>query len=110
MRYATLAGLFLLVACRPNDTPPERQQNEMGDPVNRVSSANASSEAGETQAIPAVPPEDALGSNLSPSQRRDFDAGYGDCRQGQFRYDDTRHGEYYRIGCMAAENLGSDPK
>lgn len=114
MRAALLAPLLLLAACgRQAQAPAEAPVEASREPINLT--APESSPATKAQPprvlIPASPPEDPSLAELSPSRRREYDNGYRDCRAGNYDYDAQTQGEYYRIGCMAAENLkaGAEP-
>ena len=114
VRAALLGPLLLLAACGSEaQVPAEAAVEASREPANLA--APESSPATETQPpevhIPERPPEDPSLAGLSPSRRREYDNGYRDCRAGNYEYDAQTQGEYYRIGCMAAENLkaGAEP-
>ena len=114
MRAALLWPLLLLAACgREAHAPGEAPVEANGETANLA--AAESSPATQAQPpqveIPETPPEDPSLAALSPSRRREYDNGYRDCRAGNYEYDAQTQGEYYRIGCMAAENLkaGAEP-
>ena len=114
MRAALLWPLLLLAACDREAQAPAGASVEVDrDPTNLA--APESSPATQAQPpqveIPETPPEDPSLASLSPLRRREYDNGYRDCRAGNYEYDAQTQGEYYRIGCMAAENLkaGAEP-
>ena len=114
MRFAPFVSVLLLVsACnRQPEAPPEVPERSDQAPANVVApDPSPAAEKAPVAAIPESPPEDPGVASLSPSRRREYERGYRDCRTGDYDYDAQTQGEYYRIGCMAAENLkaGAEP-
>lgn len=109
MRWPALLWVLPIAAACNRQVPEEAQREKAPAAVDQavpVPSAEPGGEPESTQvAIPEAPPEDPGLASLSPSRRREYERGYRDCRQGEFNYDSQTQGEYYRIGCMAAENL-----
>jgi hypothetical protein len=58
--------------------------------------------------VPLEPPVDPSLAGLSPARQREYDRGYRDCARGHYAFDAEQQGEYYRIGCMTAENAKTD--
>ncbi len=110
MRWlALLLALSIAAACN-RQAPGQAQKADSPATVNQMVPERSGEPAGpqtesKEAAIPETPPEDGGLASLSPSRRREYERGYRDCREGEFNYDAQTQGEYYRIGCMAAENL-----
>jgi hypothetical protein len=112
---SSLCLIFLLLAsaCDPgSDTQDRAASSTVEEPTNLVAQESTPASEGRPPEIvlPETPPEDPALGALSPSRRREYERGYRDCRTGNYDYDAETQGEYYRIGCMAAENLKAGAK
>ena len=94
----------MLVACGQGQQPAAENvaapAAKAPEPTPVINSAGP--EEPPRPAEPADPPEDYPGvAELSPSQRRAYERGWRDCREG--RYQPGEWAEAYRIGCAAAQ-------
>jgi hypothetical protein len=106
MRVSLLALLLLAGACEQGHPPPRQPPGTnaaAAAPAPAPPAPAATPGANRAEAAPertAAPNPEVAG--LSPAQRRAYELGYGDCRQG--RYAPGNHLEAYRIGCAAAHD------
>lgn len=106
-RLAAIGCVALLCAC---GAAPEPASDNVATPARQAPEptpvATAPQDKQESPpTIPAEPPDDYPGvAELGPSQRRAYERGYRDCREG--RYAPGEWAEAYRIGCAAAQEGG----
>ena len=101
------AAIALLFACGQGQKPAaENVAAPAGKAVEAAPAANTVElEQPPRPAAPAEPPDDYPGvAEMSPSQRRAYQRGWRDCREG--RYAPGEWAEAYRIGCAAAQEAG----
>ena len=113
MRLAMVFAVSLAASgCGAESSGPSAENEARPHiPAEKVKSETVPSEAEQTSGavpVPPDPPADPTLAGLSPSRRREYDRGYRDCARGHYAFDAEQQGEYYRIGCMTAENAKSD--
>jgi hypothetical protein len=104
-RLHAFGALALLAACGEGGPPPVANQAVPPPPAAAPAEAanETEPEPAPTPAMPSEPPDDYPGvAELSPSQRRAYERGWRDCRDG--RYAPGEWAEAYRIGCAAAQD------
>ena len=106
IRLFPIGAAALLFACAPEREPAENVAAPAGKAPEATPVTNiAQHEDPPRPATPAEPPDDYPGvAEMSPSQRRAYERGWRDCRQG--RYAPGEWAEAYRIGCAAAQEAG----
>lgn len=97
MRRLAAALLALLAGCGEAPAPPAPQPRATPSPAPPapVPPANAA------EPPPGSLPDESGLADMSPRQRRAYEAGRRDCAAG--RYEPDPHSEAYRIGCAAAQ-------
>ena len=107
-RLAAVAILASLPACGGVPAPAPANEAAAARPASEpepVAGAPHAEPGAPRPSVPAQPPDDHPGvAELSPSQRRAYERGYRDCREG--RYQPGEWAEAYRIGCAAAQEAG----
>jgi hypothetical protein len=103
-RLFPIGATALLLACGQGQQPAaENVAAPAAKPLEPTPVLNAAEpEEPPRPAAPADPPDDYPGvAELSASQRRAYERGWRDCREG--RYEPGEWAEAYRIGCAAAQ-------
>ena len=104
---AALPAILSLAACDPapeagdNFVQPAQAPRPGAPAPENAAQAGRAAEAADP-ALPVEAPADSPGlADMSPWQRRAYQAGYRDCRAGRYQPDSWP--EAYRIGCGAAQ-------
>jgi hypothetical protein len=94
---ALVVAVALLAGCGEGAPPPVKNeqppiQAAVPEPAPAVNRAEPPPEAPDTSGL----------ADMSPGQRRAYEAGVRDCAAG--RYEPDRYPEAYRIGCAAVQD------
>ena len=104
-RLAAVVLLAPLPACGGAPTAPANEAAPAPRAAEPAPVAKRPDPGPEAPSTPAEPPDDYPGvAELSASQRRAYERGYRDCREG--RYEPGEWAEAYRIGCAAGQEAG----
>ena len=103
VRLLPIGAAALLFACAPEREPAENVAAPVRKAPEGAPAVNVAAPEESPQPLAqADPPDDYPGvAALSPPQRRAYERGWRDCRQG--RYQPGEWAEAYRIGCAAAQ-------